>query len=263
MQQKFRSPVAHSRKNLETKSNFQGFTLIELLVVIAIIAILAAILFPVFARARENARRSSCQSNLKQIGLGFAQYTQDYDEKFPLPMLNFRGTTGTPVPQTTPGMPGAVFATGDGASPSGNYFSWMDATYPYVKSTQLYVCPSGNPVAPDGASYGYNSMIGNMVGSVFGTGTGPISLAKIDRASEIFLSSDMNFLTNVYVHSQYYYGYYGSCTSGTAGPDPVNCKIYVRHFDGSNHLYVDGHVKWFLGGSAVPMAPRSWDPSLA
>ena len=60
-----------------------AFTLIELLVVIAIIAILAAILFPVFARARENARRSSCQSNLKQIALGFMQYTQDYDEKFP------------------------------------------------------------------------------------------------------------------------------------------------------------------------------------
>src|SRR4028118_1774787 len=61
-----------------------GFTLIELLVVIAIIGILASILFPVFARARENARRSSCQSNLKQIGLGILQYTQDYDEKLPL-----------------------------------------------------------------------------------------------------------------------------------------------------------------------------------
>src|SRR5689334_5202516 len=60
-----------------------GFTLIELLVVIAIIAILAAILFPVFARARENARRASCQSNLKQIGLGIMMYTQDYDETFP------------------------------------------------------------------------------------------------------------------------------------------------------------------------------------
>src|SRR4051812_18788683 len=62
----------------------RGFTLIELLVVIAIIAILAAILFPVFARARENARRAACQSNLKQIMLGIAQYNQDYDERYPL-----------------------------------------------------------------------------------------------------------------------------------------------------------------------------------
>lgn len=70
-----------------SKSTGKGFTLIELLVVIAIIAILAAILFPVFARARENARRSSCMSNMKQIGLGLMQYTQDYDEK--LPTCNF------------------------------------------------------------------------------------------------------------------------------------------------------------------------------
>src|SRR5688572_18777417 len=73
---KLTSPSTHP-----AQSRKQGFTLIELLVVIAIIAILAAILFPVFARARENARRASCQSNLKQIGLGIAQYSQDYDEK--------------------------------------------------------------------------------------------------------------------------------------------------------------------------------------
>ena len=72
--------------------NTKGFTLIELLVVIAIIAILAAILFPVFARARENARRTSCLNNMKQIGLGFMQYTQDYDEKYPPNMPE----TGTP-----------------------------------------------------------------------------------------------------------------------------------------------------------------------
>lgn len=73
--------------NADRSKGSKGFTLIEILVVIAIIALLAAILFPVFARARENARRTSCASNLKQIGLGIMQYTQDYDERMP-PFLN-------------------------------------------------------------------------------------------------------------------------------------------------------------------------------
>src|SRR6195952_4217645 len=88
-----------------------GFTLIELLVVIAIIAILASILFPAFGRARENARRSSCQSNEKQIGLGLLQYVQDYDERYPIAI---------------------------GAA------SWRQVIQPYLKSAQIFTCPS-NP----------------------------------------------------------------------------------------------------------------------
>jgi prepilin-type N-terminal cleavage/methylation domain-containing protein/prepilin-type processing-associated H-X9-DG protein len=97
------------------QSRRTGFTLIELLVVIAIIAILAAILFPVFARARENARRASCQSNLKQVGLGILQYTQDYDERYPL-----RNNNGV---------------------------SWRQRVQPYIKSTQIFVCPSNTRVS--------------------------------------------------------------------------------------------------------------------
>src|SRR4051812_20391972 len=96
----------------------KGFTLIELLVVIAIIAILAAILFPVFGRARENARRASCMSNMKQIGLGVMQYTQDYDERYPM-----RYYGGAPT----------------GAIQEAN--SWRRQIYPYVKSAQLFSCP--------------------------------------------------------------------------------------------------------------------------
>src|SRR5215216_5164352 len=95
-----------------TRKTPYAFTLIELLVVIAIIAILAAILFPVFGRARENARKSSCASNLKQIGLGIMQYTQDYDETYP-----FRVNPASTI-------------------------SWRTFAFPYVKSTDLYRCPS-------------------------------------------------------------------------------------------------------------------------
>jgi prepilin-type N-terminal cleavage/methylation domain-containing protein len=105
-------------------SQKKGFTLIELLVVIAIISILAAILFPVFGRARENARRSSCQSNLKQIGLGMLQYTQDYDENYPLNGSN-------------------VFAHAS-ESFGRDQHSWRSLIFPYVKSEQLFVCPSND-----------------------------------------------------------------------------------------------------------------------
>ena len=101
-----------SLSSVSRPSSKRGFTLIELLVVIAIIAILAAILFPVFGRARENARRSSCQSNLKQIGLGVLQYVQDYDEKYPSRYM------------------------------ANEIMSWRRNIYPYVKSTQVFACPS-------------------------------------------------------------------------------------------------------------------------
>ena len=95
----------------------KGFTLIELLVVIAIIAILAAILFPVFAQAREKARGISCLSNTKQIGLGILMYGQDYDEKFPCGVL----------PTSGPGF---------------NGIGWAGQTYSYIKNGQLFKCPN-------------------------------------------------------------------------------------------------------------------------
>ncbi|MFO7947927.1 MAG: prepilin-type N-terminal cleavage/methylation domain-containing protein [Armatimonadota bacterium] len=93
----------------------KGFTLIELLVVIAIIAILAAILFPVFARAREKARQSSCLSNMKQIGLGHMMYAQDYDE------MTLRYAMG---------------------GPSGEPPQWWEVIQPYLKNEQILICPS-------------------------------------------------------------------------------------------------------------------------
>jgi prepilin-type N-terminal cleavage/methylation domain-containing protein len=100
-----------------------GFTLIELLVVIAIIAILAAILFPVFAQAREQARMSTCLSNFKQIGTGMTMYIQDYDETFP---------------------PSRVARPRGAADCNQKVITWKTVTLPYIKSVQVYKCPSNS-----------------------------------------------------------------------------------------------------------------------
>ena len=119
-----------------------GFTLIELLIVIAIIGLLAAILFPVFARARENARRATCQSNLKQLGIGLIQYTQDND--------------GTLVSYTYGLGDFGVSYSGSGSSQAGVAWKWMDCIYPYVKNTQVYNCPDNTDAVGHTSSYQYN-----------------------------------------------------------------------------------------------------------
>ena len=122
-----------------------GFTLIELLVVIAIIAILAAILFPVFARARESARKASCQSNLKQIGLGWLQYAQDYDEKV------------MPVRTVSPGKVFYWWGSYNGTVLNGS----EGLLQPYMKSTQIQACPSFDNrtnAAKGSTGYAYNNV---------------------------------------------------------------------------------------------------------
>jgi prepilin-type N-terminal cleavage/methylation domain-containing protein/prepilin-type processing-associated H-X9-DG protein len=186
-----------------------GFTLIELLVVIAIIGILAAILFPVFARARENARRASCQSNLKQICLGVFQYTQDYDERFP--------QNGGPAPCTTY----------SGGFPQ----SWATTLQPYMKSTQVFVCPSD---ARNGttASYGDNMLIGG-----YGNSGSTIQVFAINQSQLqapaitilLFESSAAGY--NTIACHDFTNGFY-------------NDVEYARHLEGSNWAFADGHVKW-------------------
>lgn len=194
----------------------KGFTLIELLVVVAIISILAAILFPVFARARENARRASCMSNLKQIALGFMMYSQDYDERFPPSVVNTPGSYSWP----------------NGTVTTSSY--WTQKIYPYIKSVQVFNCPSSNYKWEGGRdsaiTYGVNSILFYSDADI-----GP-SLASIANPSQTLMIADSASTTNSTL------GYFTISQFFTTTPS----RGYVsdRHLNGGNIAFADGHVKW-------------------
>lgn len=122
-----------SRSNRRNSRWRHGFTLLELLVVVAIIALLAAILFPVFIKVREKARAATCESNLKQMGLGEIQYSQDYDETY----------SGVGIDYNLYGTNNGTVATCGATYPQSCYhITWMEQIFPYVKSAQIFVCPS-------------------------------------------------------------------------------------------------------------------------
>lgn len=218
--------------NSRTYRQQQGFTLIEILVVIAIIAILAAILFPVFARARENARRASCLSNVKQIGLASLQYAQDYD--------------GRLVPST-------------GAE--GFSFYWFQGLEPYLKSQQIFFCPSDSidslsattPLSYDNLSYGWNHY-----GLCFYFGTrGPIDppytqggmpLAAIDDPSETVMLGDSGHGTTVNSPWGISYASYSAYY-----------PIGARHLEGANFCFVDGHAKWYKVPGVISINNTLWN----
>ena len=206
----------------------KAFTLIELLVVIAIIAILAAMLFPTFARARENARRSSCSSNMRQINLGVMQYTQDYDERLPSVL---GGTAG----QATIG--GWIYYTTFGGTQAGNFDPTKGNLYPYVKSSQIFVCPSDTDGQTTGNSYAMNSCI---TSSNAPGGTSK-SLAAFDETSKWMLMCEESATSGTADQTT------GSTNDGffyESGED----NLSFRHLDGSNISFMDGHVKWYRPG---------------
>ena len=212
----------------------KAFTLIELLVVIAIIAILAAILFPVFARARENARRASCQSNLKQFGLAIEQYKQDYDGIYP-------------------------YARKVGGTDSW-YGSYLE---PYIKSRQMIFCPSAP--APPGTGtwpihYSYNIAFGYVLGTA---STAPVTYCG--QAHHIYTgireSAVTSPTTSIIVADAALVRWHWRSTVAESAlaethynamwPQVVTTPLVQNmgyekslHFDGVNALYADGHVKW-------------------
>lgn len=212
----------------------RGFTLIELLVVIAIIAILAAILFPVFAKAREAARKTSCSNNLRQMGTALMMYAQDYDEIYP----NRRfGTAARPKGDDT--------------------YSWRSVLQPYIKNNQLFVCPSNpsnqvvstDPVykisyaanfnyggQPTPAVPGVYSVLGN---GLFGNSLSPgVSMASVEAPSdliavvEIYRVPYVSFMIDI------------RGTTDSLAPQPYyENSLFTGHNGMSNYLFADGHVK--------------------
>ena len=209
----------------------RGFTLIELLVVIAIIAILAAILFPVFARAREKARQASCSSNVKQLALGLLMYVQDYDEMF--------------------GYGGGYGGTATSAA------QWPIAIQPYVKNWQLFRCPSNQyranaPWTYWGQTHETNENYAALQGLQF------TALARVDQPSAKIMVMDSNHQA-VPDWNRAQYSMICPTNTGCAGSianrDPKNCP----HNEGVNVGFVDGHVKWGKHtNTATP--PGGWLP---
>ena len=227
----------------------RGFTLIELLVVIAIISILAGILFPVFSRAREQARKSACLSNLKQIGTAAMMYTQDYDER--LPMSNF------------------------------SVGRWYTLLQPYARSMQVFVCPSSGPIVSSVCSYGWNIggtdsdlfSTGGTYGNGFGYTTGRpltpgnvvgVPLAIVQEPASTILVTDPS--SNGYGSNGLYSigmqplseGYMPVLHGGKRYIPAKSPQEPPTDFSGGgNYLFADGHVKFLQAQRAY--CSSLWD----
>lgn len=226
-----------------SRSRKSAFTLIELLVAIAIIALLAAILFPVFGRARENARRTACISNLKQIGLGVLQYVQDYDEAFPQ----------------------------QGYSQGGMTYRWRALLYPYVRNTQVFKCPSNLTTGTDNVILGTPNLTVSQnyavnVNFVPNVTDGVIKTSGLtDSTGRVFLAENCG--------SDYRTMYASTGSSGgnenqlvTGSFMATSSGKFKGHLGMGSFLYADGHAKALrptATGSPINQWGRMFDSSAA
>jgi prepilin-type N-terminal cleavage/methylation domain-containing protein/prepilin-type processing-associated H-X9-DG protein len=269
------------RKVKQSRIKASAFTLIELLVVIAIIAILAAILFPVFAQAREKARQTSCLSNLKQIGTAIMMYTQDYDELFPPFFAGCNARVPNPID------PAGTFTPSGLAGPR---LMWQIAIYPYIKDWDVYGCPSDASASSNlftkvyNLSYGYNyGYLSNLNCPTCGIHTSvppectdftgqwfkSVGLPAVQRPAQIVLAADVGARMafgegatilgsdlnppDAWPSTEYFYGpdtvgwgqNCGNYYAGTPGAKWANTGGFAyRHNEGGNVVFVDGHAKF-------------------
>ena len=278
-------PCTNSRRDASRKA----FTLIELLVVIAIIAILAAILFPVFAQAREKARATSCLSNTKQLGLGIIMYTQDYDETFPLYSAGYCNRIQNPLDAND--KPGG--STGQGRWPM-----WQAQLYPYLKNWDILSCPSDAVATANNIEKFYNLSYGYNYGylSKLETTDDPgcavpqwfsgVSVAVVQRPADTVMLADTggraafpggNTLGSMInppdaQTSDFYF--FGATSVGwgqncdnyydtTPGQKWANTGGFAwRHNDGGNVAFTDGHSKYAKIG-ALGLGTNNADLSLS
>jgi prepilin-type N-terminal cleavage/methylation domain-containing protein/prepilin-type processing-associated H-X9-DG protein len=224
----------------------RAFTLIELLVVIAIIAILAAILFPVFAQAREKARQTSCLSNMKQVGLGMLMYVQDYDEQFP------KADYWLPAGSRSPLNPNAT----GGFSLRINHYKWQTWIVPYIKNTDVMRCPSRTR---DQAAWAVN---GEYKGDGYAMNLSITGRPQLTTVTPSFLGGGLAGIQEpaatwqfMELRNQVSFSYEIANTTLYPVADQESWIPYLMpggkptqanapHSEGFNFAYIDGHAKW-------------------
>jgi prepilin-type processing-associated H-X9-DG protein len=244
-----------------------------LLVVIAIIAILAAILFPVFAQAREKARQTSCTSNLKQLALGISMYVQDHDEMFP------RSNQDVTAAQCA-AAPGGCWSTG--------FVFWQQLAQSYVKNFGIMNCPSGDPATRVTAHYGHYGSNRYVMRRRPASGDGDsATMATLAAPASTFLCFDsgsysMDAIGDVLINGNtiaqrgsFWYIPGSGDASGKASAAPVMADSFLtgdyksgRHFGGLNMAYCDGHVRYVKTTLVLQEAinvqakkPNAWEPA--